>query len=120
MILDIIGWMWVITGVLFLVKPVWLQKTLQKKVMKKLRWAFIAIVFTVGGGLIASAWGMKGLAPKIVVIIGIIAIVKGFLLFNEKATEKVVDWFTGQSLMFYRIWSSCQIIAGLVAIFIIK
>jgi len=105
MLLNIIGWFYIIFGVIYLIKPNWLQGRLKKKSTKKLKRIFFALAFIIGALLIKATWGMEGLIPKIIMVIGIIAIFKSVFFLKAKSSEKLIQWWMDRPINFYRIWS---------------
>jgi len=113
MVFDILGWLWIITGVLFFWKPEWLRKRLVKKGSRKVRGILFGITVVVGGIIIKAALGVPGMPGKIVLVIGIIAIVKGFLLLNAKSSEHLLNWFEKQPTRYLRGFAVLQVAVGI-------
>ena len=120
MLAKIIGLFLIITGVFFLIKPATLQKRLEKKGAKKIRRYLFALMLVVGILLISATWKMHGIIAIIIMIIGIIFIIKGFLLFKVKAAEKFIDWISQQPELYFRIYAVIQISIGLLCFFGLK
>jgi uncharacterized protein YjeT (DUF2065 family) len=114
MIARIIGWLWIILGIISLIKPEFLKRRFQKKGLKKFRRIFFAIAFILGGYLILLSWRMPGLLSKIVMLIGIIIVFKGMFLLRAKTAEKIVDWFSNQPLTYFRLGGLLYVIFGIV------
>lgn len=103
MLLNIIGWVYLIFGALYLIKPDWLQSRLKKKSTKKLKRIFFAIALFMGILLIKATWGMEGLIPKIIMVMGFIAILKALFFLKAKAAENLIQWWIDRPTSFYRI-----------------
>ena len=114
MLIKLLGWFWIITGTLFFLRPEMLRKRLQKKTLNKLKKYLFLIVITLSLFLIGAAWKSEGLLSKIVMVLGIIGILKGFFLLKAKAAEKILEWFIKQPLTFFRFGASLQIIIGII------
>jgi hypothetical protein len=118
MILKILGWLWLITGIISLIKPEWLRKRMQKKTIRKLKWVFIGIAWVIGAALIKTAGNFSGIIYWVITIVGIIAIIKGFLFISGKTSDKLMDWFSAQPVSFLRAWAVFAICLGIFFVFI--
>lgn len=114
MLLTILGWFWVITGVIFLIQPERLRDKLKKKSVKKLKKIFFGLALVIGLLLVKAAWGIPGLLAKILVVLGFIGILKAFYFLKAKAADSLIEWFIGQPVKFFRMWAVGQIIFGAV------
>ncbi len=114
MIARIIGWLWIILGVISLIKPEFLKRRFQKKGLKKFRRIFFAIAFILGAYLISISWKIPGLLSKIVMLIGIVIVFKGLFLLKAKTTEKIVDWLSRQPLTYFRVGGLLYLIFGII------
>ncbi len=119
MLVKIIGWIWIVTGVISLIKPEWLRKKLQKKTIRKLKWFFIGIAWVIGGMLINVAQNFSGIAYWAILIAGIIAIIKGFMFISGKTSDKLVDFFSVQPVSFLRVCAVVAIGAGVYFVYFI-
>ena len=77
MLIKILAWFWIITGVIFLLKPQFLRNKFLKKSKKILKRYLFVLAIILGSLLIAAGWKMAGILSKIVIIVGIISIIKG-------------------------------------------
>ena len=120
MLAKILGWAWIIMGVLFILKPQMLKQRLEKKGVKKLKKIFFGIAVVLGFLLITLAWKSEGLLSKIVLILGILSIIKGFLFLNSKAADKMIAWSAKQPLLYFRLAACIHITIGLMILLGIK
>ncbi len=114
MFLNIIGWLWIIFGVLFLVWPQLLQKRLGKKSYKTIRKALFLITLLLAGSLISVFFKLKGTLPKIMVFIGVIGVFKAFFLLKTKASDRLIDFFSRQPLIVFRCGGIAYIVIGII------
>lgn len=114
MFIKLLGWFWIIAGVFFLLKPEMLRRKLQKKSGKKLRKILFFITIFLSMLLISAAWKTHGIFSKIVMIMGIIGIFKGFFLLKAKAADKILNWYVKQPLKFFRFGACLQILIGMI------
>lgn len=116
MIARALGWLWIAMGVLFLIKPQILRNRLQRKTIRRFRKVLFLIAIALGVYLIGAAWKLEGIVAKIIVLLGIIAIFKGFLLLKAKAMDKIMDWLAQQPLIFFRVSALIYIGIGIIVL----
>ena len=116
----IIGSLFIMLGILFLLYPESLRKRLRKKALRKIRKYLFAGAITLGILLISTGWKYEGLLPKILVLVGIVAIFKGVFFLKSRAADKVTEWILKQPVIVLKIFAICQIILGLLIIFGLK
>ena len=112
MLFKIIGWFLIISGAYFFIFPKSLMRRLQRKSKWKIRSFFFFLAFIWGAPLIAIGWQKEGLLPKILVAIGVIALLKGIFFISTKASEKFIKWSSEKAPYVFRILSILQIIMG--------
>lgn len=118
MLLKILGWVWVISGILFCWKPEWLLNKIQKKGLKKMKRFFFGIALVLGVLLIKAGWGIPGILAKIVIILGVLAVFKGVFFLKSKAADRVLEWYVKQPIYFFRIWAGGMIALGMFFLFV--
>ena len=114
MLAKLLGWFWIIIGVLFLVKPQILKNRLQKKSVKQLKRIFFALAIFFGILFLTAGFKAEGFLSKLLVIFGIIAFIKTVFFIKGKAADKMIAWLSSQPLKFFRIYAVIYIILGLV------
>ncbi|NQT90904.1 MAG: hypothetical protein HQ558_06595 [Candidatus Omnitrophica bacterium] len=112
--LKIIGYLWIMAGILFLAKPQILKNSLQRKSLKKLRKYFVLLSFFLGGLLISIGWKFHGIMAKVVLIVGIISVFKGAFLIKGKVADRTVEWFAPKPLIYFRIGACFYILLGVI------
>ncbi|MFH1359946.1 MAG: hypothetical protein ABIJ41_02795 [Candidatus Omnitrophota bacterium] len=112
MILKILGWIWILSGILWLIKPEYLRNRLKKKSYKQVRgWIFV-LALAVGVLLMNAAGNLHGVLAKFIFILGLIAVFKGFFFLKAKAAVHIYDWFLKQPMKFFRLWAGIEIVIG--------
>ena len=114
MLAKLIGWLWIVGGVLFLLKPDILKNRLKKKGLKKVKRILFSIAITGGIFLIIASGKMDGALSKIMAILGIVVIIKGVFLLKSKLSEKLLGWAGEQPLIYFRIASLVYILIGVI------
>lgn len=114
MLLKILGWFWVITGVIFLLKPEKLRNKLKKQSLSRLKRIFFAAGLFLGILLIKATWGVPGILAIIILCCGFIAIFKAIFFLKSQTADRVIDWWLNQPIKYFRIWAVAQIIFGAI------
>ena len=118
MLVSILGWFWVVTGVIFLIWPNFLKKRLQKKSYKIIRRYLFVVGIFLSVMLISVGLKATGAISKIILVIGLIALIRAVFLVKAKAAQKLVEFFLKQSLIMFRFWALVQIVIGVLILFI--
>ena len=118
MLAKILGAIWIVMGLVWMLKPEILKNRLKRKMGRKLRWLIYGFIFMFGLLIIGSVIRAQGLLPKIVGIIGVFIIVKAILLFTSRASEKILGWWSEKPAIFFRIWALFIFVTGLMLIFV--
>ena len=112
MILKVVGWFWVITGVLFLIMPNILKKRLQKKSNKVVRRYLFAMAIFLTAGVISMGMEISGITAKIIMIIALIALIKGVFFVKSKASNGIIEFLKDKPTSVFRIWAGVQVVIG--------
>jgi len=113
MLSKILGSIWIITGLLWTIKPVMLKNRLNKKMSRKLRLVVYVFIAVFGLFIIGSALKARGLLPKIAGLLGIIITIKAILLLTSKSSEKMLAWWSGRPVVFFRALGAFMFLMGL-------
>lgn len=114
MFATILGWFWIVMGIFFLWKPEILKKKLNRKSLRKIRKYLFVLAVILGILLIKAGWGYEGALAKIIVILGILAIFKGFFLLKSEITGRMMEWWGQKPLIFFRFGACVYIIIGIM------
>ena len=85
MLIKLIAWLWLITGILFFIWPQKLRNKLQKKTYKQIRSLLFALALIVGALLINAGFKAEGFKAKLLMGIGIIGLLKALFFLKAKA-----------------------------------
>ena len=113
---KILGIIWLVMGILWLVKPEALKNRLKRKIGRKMRWTIYGFLIAFGILMIGSVIKAPGLLPKIIGISGLLLVIKGTFLLLSKASEKLWEWWAKQSLLFFRLQAAGIIAIGIMLI----
>ena len=118
MFAKIVGLIWAILGLLWLLKPETLKKYLKKKMSRIMKRRICGFILVAGLLLAASAIRIAGILPKIVALAGIVIAVRSGFLFTSKASDQIFDTLVERPLSFFRIGAFFILVIGLVMVFI--
>ncbi len=117
MIAKILGVIWVVLGILWVAKPQVLRGRLSKKMTRRVKWIVFAFILVFGLSLIGSIIKAQGIFLKIVGLTGLIIVIKVILIITSKTSEKILEWWQGRPLLFFRIWGLFIFAIGAILIF---
>ncbi len=109
---NILGAIWVILGLIWLIKPQVLRNRLQRKMTRRMRWIVLGFILTFVVLMIGSVIKAPGLLYKVVGIVGIVIVIKSVLFMTSKASGKMADWLANRPVIFFRAWGLVILIIG--------
>ena len=118
MLSKILGAIWILLGVFWLIKPEILRERLKRKMNRRIKWIIYGFVLAFGFLMMMSAFKTHGLLAKIIGIASMVIAIKVIMLITSKASEKMFEWWGGRSLKFFRIWALIIIGLGVMLIFV--
>ena len=116
MIAKILGTIWIILGLLWLIRPAMLRRRLIRKMTRKMKWVIYGFILILMFSLLGVVIKAQGLFLKIAGLIGIFFVVKVIFTITSKASEKVSGFWTNKPLSFFRIWALVMLISGILLI----
>lgn len=111
---GVVGGIFIVVGILSLLYPEALRRRLRRKAVWKLRRYFFAAALFFGVLLISTGWKQPGLLPKMLVLIGVAAVLKGLLLLNARASERITAWVVARPILHLRVFAAAEIAMGLL------
>ena len=118
MLSKILGTIWIILGILWLIKPEGFRNRLKRKMNRKMRRIVLGFLLVFAFLMIGSVFKAPGVLAKIIGVIGIIIVIRGILLLTSKASEKMREWLSERPLMYFRICASILLVIGLLMVFV--
>jgi len=115
---KILGVLWCGIGIFWFIRPQSLRNWLKVKSLKKTRkWLFLILL---SGGIyfISMTLKLKGIIAKVILILGIIVIIKGFLFLKYKTASKLIDFYTALPLRALRVFALIFTFVGLFIFFL--
>ena len=117
MLSNIVGCIFIFLGTFCFLYPESMRKRLRKKAIRKLRSYFFLAAIAAGVLLISAGWKHEGILPKILMVVGVVAIVKGLSFLKSKATEGITAWILKRSIPELRVFAVGQIVLGFLIIY---
>ncbi|MEE8359832.1 MAG: hypothetical protein V3S04_02770 [Candidatus Omnitrophota bacterium] len=114
MFYKMLGIIWVILGMLWMIKPDYLRSRLQRKMTRRVKWIVFGFLLTFCFMMIGSIVKAPGAGVKIAGIIGIVITARAIILITSKASQKIIGWWTAKPLVFFRIWGLVVFATGLM------
>ena len=116
MIAKILGTIWILLGILWVIRPQMLRRRLLKKMNRRMRWAVYGFIFVFVFSLTGIVIKAQGLLFKIAGLIGIFLAARYVLSITSKASEKIARLGSEKSLLFFRIWGIVVFVSGILLI----
>ena len=117
MLAKIIGIIWIILGMLWLIKPQTLRDRLKRKMTRKIKWIVFLFILFFALSLLGSIIRAEGASLKIVGLLGLFIVIKSLYLVTAKTADKISTWWQGRSLLFFRLWGLFILATGVMLIF---
>ena len=112
MINRILGIIWVVLGLLWVIKPQILKNKLKKKLMRKMKWIILSFmlffIFTILGSVLKA----HGLILKLIGIAVLIFMIRLMHMAGTKTSDKLIEWWEKKNLVFFRIWGAGFLVMG--------
>jgi uncharacterized protein YjeT (DUF2065 family) len=111
---DIIGIIWILIGVIGLIKPVFIRNFLNKKTrMRKFKF-FILFAFILISFFLELFFRFDQLIIRIVIAVGFIFILKLILMLNKKVSEKIAEYLLKVPCIYLRLIALIFLVMGIV------
>ena len=117
MLTKIVGMIWAILGLLWLIKPEALKKRLKKKMSRTMRRNICGFILALGLLLAISVIKIPSILAKIAGLVGIVIAIRAAFILTSKTSEKILTKLVERPLTFFRIGALFILIIGLVLIY---
>lgn len=117
MLAKILGIIWIILGVWWLLKPDALKRRLQRKMSRRVRWTVFGFLFIFGIMMTGSVFKTPGVLPKVIGIIGLIIAIRAIVFITSKASEKILSWWGERPIIVFRVWGLLVLGMGVMLFF---
>ena len=114
MIDKIIGIIWIIFGLFWLLRPQSLMRFFSKKIKKQRFKLFFLFLLLFGSPALSFFFKAYIFWLKVLIVIGFIILIKLFLSISQKAGDKINNYLLCIPLIYYRIFSLGVVIVGFI------
>ncbi|MBU1853713.1 MAG: hypothetical protein KJ957_06700 [Candidatus Omnitrophica bacterium] len=112
MFFRIIGLLWIILGIWWIMRPQTLRRRFTRKVKKTRRKLLFLIIILVAGLFLSAAKYTHGILANVFLIAGILGIIKAIFFITSKSAERILDWWVEKPLWLWRLWAACFVLIG--------
>lgn len=114
MFFRLVGLLWIVLGVWWIMRPQALKRRFRKKVKKTRRKILFLIVTSAVGLFLLAARYAHGIIANIFLIMGILGAIKAVFFLTSKAADKAIDWWLEKPLWMWRLWAACFTAIGIL------
>lgn len=118
MLSKILGVVWILLGLWWVIKPEALKNRLKRKMSRRVRWTVFAFVFVFAFSMMGSVFKVPGLGAKIIGVIGLVIAIRAIMFITSKTSEKVLEWWGSRSLAFLRGWAVFVLVTGIMLVMV--
>ncbi len=117
MFAKILGLLWAVLGLVWLIKPQSLRERIKKKMARKIKWIVLGFVVVFCFSIIGSIIKADELYLKVVGVVALIVAARLILLATTRTSEKIFSWWQGRPLIFFRLSGLFILIMGVALFF---
>jgi len=117
MITQIIGSIWIILGIVWLIKPEGLKNRLKRKMGRRAKKVIYVAVLMLALSMIGSAFSAPSVLFKIIAIIGMVMAIRVIIMITSKTSEKIFDWWADRPTIIFRVWALIFLAVGVLMVF---
>lgn len=110
----VIGALWIMLGIFWLLRPEVLRQRIIRKMTRTLKWVLFGFVVTLTISLIGSVFKANGLMIKAASVAGLIIAVRLIVVLGSKTSGRMGDWLSGRNLNFFRLWGIFIVVTGII------
>ncbi len=120
LLLGILSWSWIVLGVWWFFRPAGIRRRLERKYRRYARWMLLVIFFVVAGVVFSAGRSIGGFTGTVLIVVAVIALIKGLLFAQGKVSDKVLDWWGNQPTSVYRIAAASLVALGCLTQWIMR
>ncbi|MDP8261493.1 MAG: hypothetical protein P9M01_04035 [Candidatus Kappaea frigidicola] len=114
MINDIVGIFWMLIGLIGIVKPVFIHNFFRKKTGKRQFKLIIVVILLLGSVFFELFFISESILLRVLVVIGFVAVVRGILMLNKKAGEKISNYLSHVPFFYFRLIAIVFFVIGFI------
>ncbi len=114
MLSKILGTLWVLFGLWWLIKPESLKNRLRKKMNRRIRLFVLLFMFVFAMLILGSIFQAKDLFARLIGAAGLVITIQIIKVITQKTSDKLSDFVEGRSIVFFRIGALLILIMGIL------
>lgn len=118
--ITILGWILVVSGIILFLQPQKARKVMLAQGFGKIRKFLFFIALMAGILCFSYGFDMSGTLPKVIAMIAVFGIIKGYYLLKGKAYERLTAFVGGLPIPVLRGFAVLQFIVGALMLFVRK
>jgi hypothetical protein len=118
MVKVLIGLCWIFFGLIFFLRPWIFRSWLRWRSLRKIRWTLFWFALGLGISLIVAAWSLPGWLAKIVIVVGLFGIAKGYFFLKCESSEWLIERLADLPEEAFRWYAMAYILIGLLLVFV--
>ncbi len=108
----LLGWFLIITGIFMLWKPEKARRSLRRRGFRLIKGYILILILFLGVLLISAVNKLNGLLALLLLIVGIVLLIKGYLFLKKTVFRKIVQEMEKVSIKHLRGYALVQIAVG--------
>jgi len=113
MLVKILGYVWALSGLFWLIWPGCLKWWLMTMTGWKIRRLTFGVMLLVGVMMVGSLFRIPGTLSKILMVVGMLLTIKAVRLITSRAAEGLTEWWAARSMVFFRLWALGVLAVGI-------
>lgn len=114
MFFRLIGILWIVLGIWWVMRPQGLKRRFRRKTRRTRRKILFLAIILIAGLFLSAAKYAHGIVANVFLIIGVLGAIKAVFFLTSKAADKAIDWWLEKPLWMWRLWAVCFIIIGIL------
>lgn len=114
MLYTITGYLFIILGLWWLIKPDRMKRRFTKKLHRRIRRLIWFGFFLLGAFLLQASRDIYGIGSKLLIFFGLTATIYGAFLLNKKTRQEIFEFLSKIPKRWWRVFATLQIVVGLL------
>ncbi len=113
---NIVGCLFIVSGVAFAANPERLRRRIEKKSLRTIRRTLVTIASSAGLLLISIGWQLESTLAKVYTMAGVLLLLKALFLFKAKSADMMANRLMHLSSLYLRLFAVGQMLLGIALI----
>jgi hypothetical protein len=112
MLIKIIGWIWICSGLILVIAPGILRWQVQRKSNRIIKRYLLAIAIVIAILIYSIGSRISNVPAKVLTLVILLAFVRFVFILKARVLGRIVDFLKKQPIVFFRMWALAQLILG--------